>query len=230
MPAANLNKDPKAVAQMFDAIANKYDFTNGIISLGQDRTWRRGTVKALAPAPGMKILDLAAGTGASSEPLFMRGAQVVSSDFSLQMLKVGTSRHPELTFLAADATSLPFADATFDAVTISFGLRNVIDPQAAILEMYRVLVPGGRIVINEFSHPTFAPFRRVYFEYLMKILPRVAGIFTSEGDSYEYLADSIRNWPTQVELGKWLLAAGFEQVAYRNFTGGVVALHRGTKP
>jgi len=230
MSRASLDKKPTEVASMFDGIAQRYDLTNDLVSLGQDRRWRRATVRAVAARPGERVLDLAAGTGTSSEPFADAGARVVPCDFSFGMLAVGKERRPDLAFTAGDATRLPFADASFDAVTISFGLRNVVDTAAALAEMRRVVRPGGRIVVCEFSQPTWAPFRTVYSEYLMRALPRVAGAVTGDAGSYEYLAESIRAWPNQEGLGRLMLASGWRSVGYRNLTGGIVALHRGTNP
>jgi len=226
MSRASLEKKPAEVASMFDGIAKRYDLVNDLVSLGQDRRWRRAVVDAVAAVPGERVLDLAAGTGTSSEPFAADGALVVPSDFSLGMLAVGKERRPDLSFVAGDATRLPFADGVFDAVTISFGLRNVVDTDAALREMLRVVRPGGRVVICEFSTPTWAPFRTVYMEYLMRALPVVAGAVTRDRGSYDYLAESIRSWPDQAALGGRLLDAGWDRVSYRNLTGGVVALHR----
>ena len=229
MSRASLEKKPTEVASMFDGIARHYDLTNDLISLGQDRSWRRATVKAVGAGPGDRVLDLAAGTGTSSEPFAAAGALVVPCDFSFGMLAVGKERRPDLPFTAGDATKLPFADESFDVVTISFGLRNVVDTVGALTEMRRVVRPGGRIVICEFSAPTWAPLRTVYSEYLMRALPKVAGVVTKDAGSYEYLAESIRAWPDQEELGRLMLSAGWSSVGYRNLTGGIVALHRGTR-
>jgi demethylmenaquinone methyltransferase/2-methoxy-6-polyprenyl-1,4-benzoquinol methylase len=229
MSRASLEKKPAEVASMFDGIAQRYDLTNDLISLGQDRRWRRATVDAVAASPGEKVLDLAAGTGTSSEPFAHDGAVVVPSDFSLGMLRVGKSRREDLPFVAGDATRLPFADASFDAVTISFGLRNVDDTTGALREMLRVVRPGGRVVICEFSHPTWAPFRTLYMNYLMRALPAVAGAVTRDKGSYDYLAESIRAWPDQEALGALLLDAGWERASYRNLSGGIVALHRAVR-
>ncbi len=215
---------------MFDAIARRYDLTNDVISLGQDRRWRRATVEAVGAFAGETVLDLAAGTGTSSEPFAADGVNVVPCDFSVGMLAVGKARRPDLPFTAGDATRLPFADASFDAVTISFGLRNVVDTSAALAEMLRVTRPGGRLVVCEFSTPTWAPFRTVYLEYLMRALPRVARAVSKDPDAYVYLAESIRQWPDQASLAGLMHEAGWGHVAYRNLTGGVVALHRGTRP
>lgn len=230
MSRAYLDKNPHAVAAMFDGIAERYDVTNALLSGGQDRHWRRQVVRALKPQAGERILDLAAGTGASSIPLHDAGAEVVPCDFSVGMLTEGKRRHPELPFVAGDAMNLPFADRTFDAVTISFGLRNVTDPSAALQEMLRVTKPGGRLLICEFSTPTFGPWRAVYERYLMTALPRVAGFVTRDEGSYKYLAESIRDWPEQRVLGRRLVATGWHSVGYRNLTGGIVALHRATRP
>jgi demethylmenaquinone methyltransferase / 2-methoxy-6-polyprenyl-1,4-benzoquinol methylase len=229
MSRASLEKKPTEVASMFDGIAQRYDLTNDVLSMGQDRSWRRATVNAVGAQRGERVLDLAAGTGTSSEPFAAMGAQVVPCDFSFGMLQVGKRRRPDLPFTAGDATKLPFADESFDAVTMSFGLRNVVDTVGALSQMHRVVRPGGRIVVCEFSQPTWKPFRTAYVEYLMRILPKVAGAVTKKSESYDYLAESIRAWPDQDGLGRLLLAAGWTNVGYRNLTGGVVALHRGTR-
>lgn len=230
MSRAGLDKQPREVASMFDSIASRYDLTNDVLSLGQDRRWRRATLRAVDAWPGDRVLDLAAGTGTSSEPFDAAGVHVVPCDFSVGMLTVGKARRPDLPFLAGDAMRLPFADGSFDAVTMSFGLRNVADPDLALREMLRVTRPGGRLVICEFSTPTWPPFRTLYFEYLMRVLPRMADAVTREGDSYEYLAESIRQWPDQEAFARRLLAAGWEDAAFRNLSGGIVALHRAQKP
>ncbi len=230
MTRAGLDKSPSDVAAMFDDVASRYDLTNDILSLGQTRTWRRAVVRAVEPLPGMRILDLAAGTGTSSVPLANAGAFVVPCDFSLGMLRVGHSRLPHLSFVAGDGMHLPFADGAFDAVTISFGLRNIQDRIAGLREMRRVTRPGGRLVVCEFSHPTWAPFRTVYDEYLMKALPSIAAKTSSNPDAYIYLAESIRAWPDQEELARDIARAGWTAVGYRNLSGGIVALHRGTVP
>ncbi len=213
---------------MFDAVAKRYDVTNDVLSLGQDRRWRRDVIDAVAPRPGQRVLDLAAGTGTSSQPFADEGAYVVPCDFSLGMLQVGKSARPDLPFAAGDGTELPFADDTFDAVTISFGLRNIVDPLAGLREMRRVTRPGGRLVVCEFSHPTWTPFRTVYIEYLMKALPPVARAVSSSPDAYVYLAESIRAWPDQAGLAALIADAGWQDPQWRNLTGGVVALHRAT--
>lgn len=228
MSRASLDKDPRNVAAMFDGVARRYDLTNDVLSLGQDRAWRRATLTALRAVPGEKVLDLAAGTGTSSEPLADAGVRVVPCDISTGMLAVGKQRRPDLPFTAGDATALPFADDAFDAVTISFGLRNVVDTVAALSEMRRVVRPGGRLVICEFSTPSWKPFRAVYDGYLTKALPAVARVVAKQSAAYAYLAESIQDWPDQVGLAGLMKQAGWSSVAYRNLTGGIVALHRAT--
>jgi demethylmenaquinone methyltransferase / 2-methoxy-6-polyprenyl-1,4-benzoquinol methylase len=229
MPRASLEKRPHEVAAMFDEVAARYDRTNDVLSLGQDRRWRRAVVQALDVRPGERLLDLAAGTGTSTEPFVDAGVHAVACDFSLGMLHVGHRRRSDLAFVAGDAARLPFADGAFDAVTISFGLRNVGDVAAALGEMRRVTRHGGRLVVCEFSHPTWAPWRRLYTRYLMRALPMVARRVSSSPDSYVYLAESIRAWPDQRGLGEQIVAAGWSDVAYRNLSGGIVALHRATR-
>ena len=176
------------------------------------------------------MLDLAAGTGTSSEPYADAGIDVVACDFSLGMLKVGKRRRPDINFVAGDATNLPFADNSFDASTISFGLRNVNEPKKALAEMLRVTKPGGKLVIAEFSQPVVPLWRTMYTEYLMRALPAIAVKVASNPDAYVYLAESIRAWPDQDHLAAWLQESGWEKVTYRNLTGGIVAVHRATKP
>jgi demethylmenaquinone methyltransferase/2-methoxy-6-polyprenyl-1,4-benzoquinol methylase len=229
MTRADLGKQPRDVAAMFDDVAPRYDLTNAVLSLGRDRGWRRATADALDLAPGERVLDLAAGTGTSSAALAdASGADVVACDFSLGMLRVGTQRNPHdrVSYVAGDGLRLPFADAAFDAVTISFGLRNLHDTAAGLRELARVTKPGGRLVVCEFSHPTWAPFRAVYVDYLMRALPAMARAVSSNPDAYVYLAESIRAWPDQRALAARIAANGWDAVAHRDLTGGIVALHR----
>jgi demethylmenaquinone methyltransferase/2-methoxy-6-polyprenyl-1,4-benzoquinol methylase len=225
---ATLDKDPSEVAAMFDEVAPRYDLTNTVLSLGQDRGWRRAVTDALQLQPGELVLDLAAGTATSSAALATSGARVVGCDFSLGMLRVGRGKGVDL--VAGDALRLPFADAAFDAVTISFGLRNTADVQVALSELRRVTRPGGRLVVCEFSHPTWKPFRTAYVEYLMRLLPAVARRVSSDPAAYVYLAESIRAWPDQQGLAAELQRAGWASVGWRDLTGGIVALHRATNP
>lgn len=227
---ADLDKQAVDVAAMFDTVAQRYDIVNDILSLGQTRLWRRAVLNAVNPAIGDVVLDLAAGTGTSSEPFHERGATVIPCDFSLGMLRVGRRRLPHLPFVAGDGMHLPFADNTFDAVTISFGLRNIQDTRAGLSELLRVTRPGGRIVVCEFSQPTWSPFRTLYMEYLMKALPAIAKKTSSNPEAYVYLAESIREWPAQRQLAEMIRDCGWSKVRWRNLTGGIVALHVAIKP
>lgn len=230
---ADLGKDPSRVSGMFDEVAPGYDRTNTVLSLGNDRLWRIATTRAIAPRPGQRILDLAAGTGASSVAIARSGAEVVAGDFSPGMIAEGRRRHghvPNVTFVEADAMALPFADDEFDVVTISFGLRNVNDPKKALAEMLRVTAPGGRLVVCEFSHPQNAAFAGLYRFYNDRILPTVARTVSSNADAYDYLNESIKDWPDQVTLSSWIRDAGWTRVAHRDLTFGIVALHRAVKP
>ena len=226
MSRANLDKNPDEVAAMFDGVAKRYDLVNDLLSLGRTRAWRRATTATIAPAPGMKILDMAAGTGSSSQPLATAGADVIPADFSEGMLAAGRARLPHLPFTKADALNLPFDAETFDVVTFSFGLRNTVDIDKALREAYRVTKRGGRLVIAEFSHPVWRPFRTIYTNYLMRALPMIARRTSSNPDAYIYLAESIRAWPNQAELAQRITLAGWSDVGWQNLTGGVVAVHR----
>ncbi len=229
MSRADLDKDPHDVATMFDGVARRYDLTNTALTAGRDRHWRAQTRRALAPRPGEKVLDLAAGTAVSTVGLARDGAWCVAADFSQGMLRAG--RHRDVPKVAADALHLPFADGVFDAVTISFGLRNVSDPDAGLAELARVTRPGGRLVVCEFGTPTWAPFRAAYHGLVLgHVLPAIARRVSSNPDAYLYLAESIRDWPSQPELAERIADAGWERVAWRDLTGGAVALHRATRP
>ena len=230
MSRAGLDKQPHDVARMFDTVASRYDLTNDVLSMGQDRRWRRRVTELLAPRSGEMVLDLAAGTGTSSEPFADAGATVVSCDFSLGMLHEGRRRYPDLPFVAGDGMALPFADEAFDAVTISFGLRNIHDPVQGLRELHRVTKPGGRIVVCEFSTPTWEPFAAVYSNYLMRALPSIAEKVSSNPESYVYLAESIRAWPDQKGLALRMVEAGWGRVEWHNLSGGIVALHHSVRP
>jgi demethylmenaquinone methyltransferase/2-methoxy-6-polyprenyl-1,4-benzoquinol methylase len=225
-----MDKQPEQVAGMFDTVSTNYDLTNAILSAGNATLWRYAVVKAIDPQPGERILDIACGTGTSSAALLRSGAEVVGLDFSPGMLEQARRKHRKVDFVEGDAMKLPFGDNEFDAVTISFGLRNVAEPRIALDEMYRVLKPGGRLVICEFSRPPAALLRAGYFTYLKYVMPTVAAVTGSNPEAYRYLEESIRDWPDQVTLSQWIRAAGFTRVAYRNLTSGVVAMHRGRKP
>lgn len=229
MSRANMDKNPAEVAAMFDGVAKRYDLVNDLLSLGRTKAWRRATTAIIDPKPGMKILDLAAGTGSSSEPLAKAGADVIPADFSEGMLAAGRKTRPHLPFTKADALNLPFEDGRFDLLTISFGLRNTNDTDKALKEALRVVKKGGRLVVAEFSSPTWRPFRTLYINYLMRALPAIARKTSSNPDAYIYLAESIRAWPDQRALAAKIEAAGWSRVTWKNLTGGVVAVHSAYK-
>lgn len=228
MSRASLDKEPHAVARMFDGVAQHYDRTNSLLGLGLDRYWRVATRHALGLVPGERVLDVAAGTSVSTVELAKSGAWCVAADFSLGMLRRGADR--PVPKVAADAHRLPFADAVFDAVTVSFGLRNMRDTVAALREMRRVVRPGGRLVVCEFSTPSWRPLRVLYRDVVLRALPVVARRVASNAAAYEYLSDSIRDWPDQPRLAHLVAAAGWSRVGWRDLTGGIVALHRAVNP
>ena len=216
---------------MFDAVADRYDLLNDVLSLGQDRYWRSVVKRLVGAGPTDLVLDLAAGTGTSSRAFTASGARCVACDFSLGMLSVGARSGPaRVRFVAGDALALPFADETFDAVTISFGLRNVADPDAGLAEMLRVTRPGGRLVICEFSHLASGIADRLYQNYLAAVLPAVASRLSRNAEAYAYLAESISDWPPQRELARRIGRAGWSAVRWRNLTLGVVAVHVARRP
>lgn len=229
MSKADLAKKPAEVAAMFDEVAPTYDLTNALLSFGQDRRWRGIVRSAVNPQPGQKILDLAAGTGASSAAFTGPDIKVVAGDFSEGMLAVGRKRHPDIEFVFADATNLPFKANEFDAVTISFGLRNVVDVEKALAEMHRVTKPGGSIVICEFSKVTNPVLRPFYNFYLNKLLPAFSSVASKTPEAYSYLSESILAWPNQTELAQKITSAGYREVSFRNLTFGIVAVHKGVK-
>jgi demethylmenaquinone methyltransferase/2-methoxy-6-polyprenyl-1,4-benzoquinol methylase len=246
MTRANLDKRPGEVSAMFDRVADRYDLMNDVLSLGQDRWWRRIVARAVGARPGELVLDLAAGTGTSSRTFAADGATCVACDFSLGMLQVGARRQQparegrpaagaarragQVRFVAGDALDLPFRDQAFDAVTISFGLRNVADPGAALTEMLRVTRPGGRLVVCEFGHLPWPRVDTLYESYLATALPLVARRLSGSPEAYDYLAESIKDWPAQPELARRMAEAGWSAVRWRNLTLGVVALHLARRP
>jgi demethylmenaquinone methyltransferase/2-methoxy-6-polyprenyl-1,4-benzoquinol methylase len=237
-PAAE--RTAPGVQRMFDRVAPRYDLANTVFSLGQDKAWRRAAARATRPAAGEAAVDVACGTGALTRELQVLApeAVVVGLDFSLEMLKrarptggaesapPGPSE-PSLRLAAGDALALPLADASVDVVTIAFGLRNLPEPGQGLLEFRRVLRPGGRLVVCEFSQPVVPVFREVYRRYLTRLMPVAARRLTSDPEAYQYLARSIGAWPDQPGLARWLQEAGFTAVEWRDLTGGIVALHRG---
>jgi demethylmenaquinone methyltransferase/2-methoxy-6-polyprenyl-1,4-benzoquinol methylase len=241
MTRADLDKKPAEVAAMFDALAGRYDLMNDILSMGQVRLWRRHVQRILKAGPGDRVLDLAAGTGTSSVTFAASGADVVACDFSLGMLQSGQARltrtdpfgdktRGRVAFAAGDALSLPFRDGTFDAVTISFGLRNVHGTRDALAEMRRVTRPGGRLVVCEFSTITIEPLDMLYRRYLTGVLPAIARRAARNPEAYEYLSESINDWPSQRELADVIRAAGWSAVKWRDLSLGVVSIHVGRNP
>mgnify|MGYP001737947264 FL=1 len=229
-PRADLNKDPKEIASMFDSLASRYDVMDALMTGGLDRVWMTALRKAVAPHPGERILDLAAGTGASSAALAKGGAEVVACDLSEGMIEVGRERHPEIEFVHGNAMDLDFEDGSFDAVTISWGLRNIPDPQLALREMARVVRPRGRLVVLEFSTPPSRVFRGLYNVYQSTVMPAIARVASTNDGAYDYLVESIRQWPDQEEIGRMIAANGWSEVEYRNLTGGIACMHRAVKP
>lgn len=226
---ADETKRPDQVAAMFDVVAPRYDLVNQVISAGQVNLWRRAVASALDAGPGQVILDVAGGTGTSANKLREYGVHAVAVDISEGMLNVGRQRYPEVEFVWGSATDLPFPDDTFDAVTISFGIRNVEDVPLALREMLRVTKPGGRLVICEFSTPA-APVKPLHNLYLNKVTPTLARVISPAGAAYDYLSESILTWHSQESLGNLMQDSGWSDVAYRNLTFGAVAIHRGFKP
>ena len=229
MVRANLNKDPDDVSKMFDDVAHRYDFLNDLLSLGRTKAWRRVVTSIIAPKPGMKILDIAAGTGSSSRPLVDKGAEVTALDFSHGMIEQGHKQNKNINFVQGDALKLPFEDNSFDVTTISFGLRNTSNTEKALKEALRVTKDGGRIVVAEFSHPVNPVFKKIYLNYLMKALPVIVKKISKNPDAYIYLAESIRAWPDQAELASIMRDSGFKSVAWQDLTFGIVAVHIGYK-
>ena len=229
LPAAGRDgKDAALVQAMFDRVAPRYDLANAALSLGQDAHWRRVTAIAARPEDA-EVLDVAAGPGNVATELVARGAtNVTALDLSYNMLAEGARRgHSGISWVNGDAQHLPFPDASFDAVTISFGLRNVPDPELALREFGRVTRPGGRVVICEFANPVWAPFRAVYRRYLVGLLPQAARVVSSSAEAYRYLADSILAWPDRRAVADWIEAAGYREVMVKDLAGGIVAVHRG---
>jgi demethylmenaquinone methyltransferase/2-methoxy-6-polyprenyl-1,4-benzoquinol methylase len=226
---ANLNKDPDDVSKMFDGVANRYDFLNDLLSLGRTKAWRKVVTSIIGPKPGLKILDIAAGTGSSTRPLVDAGADVIALDFSAGMIEIGRKRHKDIKFVQGDALNLPFEENVFDVTTISFGLRNTSNIDSALKDSLRVTKSGGKIVIAEFSHPSNSIFRFIYLNYLMKAIPIISKKISKNPDAYVYLAESIRAWPNQEGLASKMRDAGWKSVAWQDLTFGIVAVHIGFK-
>jgi demethylmenaquinone methyltransferase / 2-methoxy-6-polyprenyl-1,4-benzoquinol methylase len=226
----------RKVQAMFSGIAGKYDLLNHVLSLGTDFYWWWRMARASGAAPGRRFLDVAAGTGDSSLALARRGAEVVSTDFTCAMLKLGPGKFRRKglaglvwSSVGADAQHLPFQTDAFDGITICYGIRNVEDRPRAYGEFLRVLKPGGRLTILEFSRPRSRWLRALYDTYSLRILPRIGGWISGDPGAYTYLPESIRTFPDQPSLAGELRLAGFRDVTWTDLTGGIVALHMGTK-
>ncbi|MGX3021951.1 bifunctional demethylmenaquinone methyltransferase/2-methoxy-6-polyprenyl-1,4-benzoquinol methylase UbiE [Ursidibacter sp. B-7004-1] len=226
------------VANVFHSVAGKYDLMNDLLSFGIHRVWKRFTIDCSGVRKGHKVLDLAGGTGdftAKFSRIVGETGEVVLADINSSMLEVGREKLRNLgvvgnvNYVQANAEALPFADNTFDCIVISFGLRNVTDKDKALRSMFRVLKPGGRLLVLEFSKPIIDPISQVYNFYSFNILPKVGEVVVNDGESYRYLAESIRMHPKQDELKAMMENAGFESVNYYNLSAGIVALHRGYK-
>lgn len=215
---------------MFDEVSPRYDITNTILTFGQVFAWRAAVTRAVEVRPGMKVLDLACGTGASTDSLAKAGADVTGCDFSAGMIREGLRRRPHLNLIQGDAMDLPFEDESFDVVTMSYGLRNVQNPMRALEEMYRVVRPGGRLVIAEFSTPVTQPMHSAYCFYITRILPAISKVVSSDGAAYDYLHESILDWPDKDELSLMIEEAGWRDVSWRPLSFGTVAIHRATRP
>ena len=229
----DLSKQPEQVASMFDRVSPIYERMNNVMTLGSHVYWRAETRHALGAREGERILDVAAGTGTMSAQFAADGAHVSALDFSAGMLAEAKRRHGDnrrIEFVQGDATQLPFEDSTFDATTVSFGIRNVQEPITALKEMHRVTRPGGRILVCEFSRPVNALASRFYDSWNSYVIPVLARIASTDPEAYEYLDQSIDAWADQRTFASWLREAGYTDVKYRNLSFGIVALHRGRVP
>lgn len=234
----NVEEKAERVRSVFDSVASRYDIMNDLMSFGIHRLWKHIAVDLAGVRSGMKVLDLASGTGDLASRfagLVGPGGEVVMSDINLSMLEEGRKRMVDdghagnVDYMQIDAESIPFPDNSFHVVTIAFGLRNVTDKDQALREMYRVLKPGGRALVLEFSKPVSKPLEKLYDFYSFKALPLMGRFVARDADSYRYLAESIRMHPDQETLREMMEAAGFERCDYHNLTGGIVAVHRGFK-
>lgn len=240
MPKKNVTESEhsRRVRDMFAGIAGRYDLLNHLLSGNIDKRWRRLVAKQLQAGlsiEGARALDVACGTGDLSLALAeTTGARIVGTDFCRPMLEIAARKArtnvPEIPFVEGDALRLPFADRSFDAATIAFGLRNLSSVETGLRELWRVLKPAGRVAVLEFSKPVIPGFRALFQFYFSRVLPRIGGIISGSPGAYEYLPDSVSRFPDQKQLAALMNEAGFEEVLYRNLTGGIAALHLGTRP
>ncbi|TKB56090.1 bifunctional demethylmenaquinone methyltransferase/2-methoxy-6-polyprenyl-1,4-benzoquinol methylase UbiE [Ferrimonas aestuarii] len=235
-----VESDKKAdmVADVFHSVASKYDLMNDLMSFGVHRYWKRFTIECAAARPGMRVLDLAGGTGDLTQKfsqLVGESGQVILADINESMLKVGRAKLQDngvvgnVNYVQANAEALPFPDNHFDIITIAFGLRNVTEKAKALASMQRVLKPGGKLLVLEFSKPQNALMQKAYDFYSFQVIPKMGSMVAGDSESYQYLSESIRMHPDQETLKQMMLDAGFDQADYVNMTNGVVALHRGYK-
>jgi demethylmenaquinone methyltransferase / 2-methoxy-6-polyprenyl-1,4-benzoquinol methylase len=226
-------ENARHVREMFARIALRYDFLNHLLSVNADRRWRRrvtNRLRGVLPAGG-RVLDVACGTGdLSVELVRATGARVFGLDFCRPMLELATAKAPQIPFIEGDALRAPFADGSFDAVTIAFGLRNLSSAEAGLKELFRLLKPGRWAAILEFSRPSAPGFRSVFDFYFTRLLPRVGGLVSGSRSAYQYLPDSVARFPDQSQLAVLMRRSGFEEVEFENLTGGIAALHVGKRP
>jgi len=227
---ATLKKNPVDIEAMFDGVVGRYDITNTIITAGHDNYWRWRATRALGSGPGDTVLDVAAGTGRSTRSLQRAGARVVACDISSRMLAAARKRDPGLEAVHGSATALPFADAAFDAVTISFGLRNIDQTDKALAEMFRVTKPGGRIAVCEFTMPSNRAVTVAHKFYMTRVIPALVRTITPASDAYDYLAESISTWLPKDSLSELITAQGWSDVKYTLHTFGILAIHTAVKP
>lgn len=234
-----IEEKAERVAEVFHSVAARYDIMNDLMSGGIHRLWKQFTIELSGVRNGHRVLDIAGGTGDLALKFARRVGKegsVILADINASMLGVGRDRLTDrgvvdnIDFVQADAQHLPFADNSIDCISIAFGLRNVTDKNAALISMLRVLKPGGRLLVLEFSKPANPLLQKLYDTYSFQVLPRIGKLVTNDSDSYQYLAESIRMHPDQETLKTIMAAAGFERCTYHNLTGGIVAVHRGIKP
>jgi demethylmenaquinone methyltransferase/2-methoxy-6-polyprenyl-1,4-benzoquinol methylase len=232
-PATNEAAHSRAVREMFAGIAGRYDLLNHLLSLNIDKSWRRAVSEELGQVlkrSDALVIDVACGTGDLTQELLEHSAgKVIGTDFCRPMLEIAQGKVARAPFVEADAMTLPFAECTFDALTIAFGLRNLANVGSGLQELFRILKPGGRIAVLEFSEPVIPGFRQAFGFYFSWVLPRIGGLVSGSRGAYEYLPRSVSKFPNQKALAARMRETGFQDVRYRNLTGGIAALHSGTK-